>query len=158
MFLGDLSYPPNAEAARWLVQDIWPSIAGATLRIVGAGAAPTGPAVVATGFVADLNEEWRRATCMVAPIRSGGGTRVKVLDAFAAGVPVVATGLAVEGLDVVAGTHYLHAETSDQFVEAVNRLLEDTELRARLSNAARVHVVNRFSWQRCWQPLISLIG
>lgn len=119
LYPGALGYPPNADAARWLVRDWWPVVRGELDdgRLVIAGSDP--PAwlcdlddsrVEVTGMVDDLDPWFRRATLLPVPLRAGGGTRLKVLEALAHRVPVLSTAKGCEGLAVVDGTHLLIAD------------------------------------------------
>ena len=100
-----------------------------------------------TGEVDDVVPYLARATALVLPLRKGGGTRLKVLEAFAAGVPVVSTAKGVEGLDVVPGRHYLAAEDDEQMVAELVRVCEDAGLAGRLARAAGTLVSERYSQQ-----------
>ena len=99
-----------------------------------------------TGTVDDVGPYYERAQVAVVPLRAGGGSRLKILEAFALGRPVVSTTLGAEGLDVVDGEHLLLADTAAAFAEAVIRLLEDPELSARIAGAARALVEERYDW------------
>ena len=85
---------------------------------------------------------------MVLPLRVGGGTRIKIYEAMAMGVPVLSTTIGAEGLDVEHDQNILHAETVDQFAEAAIRLLTDAERGDEIARAAREHVASRYSWTR----------
>jgi glycosyltransferase involved in cell wall biosynthesis len=155
LFIGDLTYPPNREGLTWFVREVLPEL-DASLRIVGGGQVPPGPRVEAVGFVSDLAKEWAGATICVVPLRSGGGTRLKVLEAFAHGVPVVSTEVGVEGVGAVPGVHYLRAETAEEFARVTRVLLSDAAARDRLTAAAR-DLVAAFTWQRATAPLVKLV-
>jgi glycosyltransferase involved in cell wall biosynthesis len=156
LFVGAMHYPPNASAVRWLVQELLPELPGAQLLVVGEGVVPDHPRVRATGYVESLDEVWRGASALVVPLRAGGGTRLKVLEAMAHGVPVLSTALGVEGLGAVPGEHYLEAETVEDFAEAARRLATDVALRARLCAAGR-SLAERYEWSRCVAPLLSMV-
>jgi glycosyltransferase involved in cell wall biosynthesis len=83
----------------------------------------------------------------LAPLRAGSGTRLKILEAFALGVPVVSTGLGHEGLEVTPGEHLLSADDAETFVAAVERLLADADLRRHLARQARRLVEIRYDWE-----------
>ena len=121
LFVGNSTHPPNADAAHWLATRLFPplraSCPGVVLTIVGASPPPelmssAGEDVVVTGEVADVNPYLDAAAVVAAPIRVGGGMRVKVLEALAAGKAVVGTPLAVEGLEVTPGDQLEIAGTS----------------------------------------------
>lgn len=155
LFLGDLAYAPNRDGIEWFVRRVLPGSSVDEVRIVGRGDvdAGTDPRVVVCGFVDDLAAELRRATAMVVPLRAGGGTRLKVLEAFGWGIPVVSTRLGVEGIGAEPGRHYLAAETPEEWVEALARLVADASLRAELAGAARALVDERFTWDLAVRPL-----
>lgn len=157
IFAGTLGWYPNRDAVDFLVTKIWPALletrADRRLILVGrdpsasARAAAADSRVEVTGFVPDVRPYMRSAGIYVCPIRVGGGTRLKVLDALAMAKPLVATAIAVEGLDLVDGQHYLRAETVEEFVAQITRLEQSPDLSASLGAAGRRFVVERFSWQ-----------
>ena len=156
LFVGNFVHPPNVDAADRLVRSIFPLVRRhlphASLHVVGerppvALRAGAGEGVFVTGRVADLAPFLERAAVVAAPIRFGGGMRVKVLEALAAGKAVVASGLAVEGLDVTDGDQLLVAETDEEFAERIARVLEDRELRVRLGERARSWARENLTWE-----------
>lgn len=161
-----MHYPPNAEAIRWFRDEIWPRIgptnAGPAVDIVGTrppddlvrwGTADQRVAV--HGYVANLDELYRRAAVFIVPLRSGSGVRVKVLEAMARGVPVVSTSIGVEGLEVRHGEQLLIADTTQDFARAVGQLLDAPERRSALAEAARACVLERYDWRRCNRPVLA---
>lgn len=146
LFVASFMHPPNCDAAVWLVRDILPSIrsrvASASLELVGSHVpdeirALAGPGVAVRPDVADVSPYLDAAAVVVAPIRLGGGMRVKVLEALGAGKAIVATPLAVEGLELKHGEQVLIAETATGFADCVVELLIDVEQRRRLAESAR---------------------
>ncbi len=155
LFVGNLMHPPNRDAANWLVERIFPEVVrrvpAARLMLLGEGTGALDgarPLVVGAGRVPDIWPYLDAANVVVAPIRTGGGMRVKVLEALAAGKAVVATPRAVEGLDVAHGRELLIAETATDFADAIARLLLDPELRAGLARAARDWAEANLGWAR----------
>ena len=153
LFVGNFVHPPNADAAERLVREIFPLIRrrvpAAELRIVG----PNPPAdlqgypgVVVTGEVPDVWPYLESASVVVAPLRLGGGMRVKVAEALAAGKAVVATPLAAEGLGTSDGDHLLIAEEVEAIAHAAADLLQDPARRAALAARARSWAVERLAW------------
>ena len=145
LFHGTLRYPPNADAARWLVDGIAPAIRdlvpSARIRLVGLGnpsheSLHHPPATTVVGPVPDIVTELSRADLVVVPVRFGSGTRVKIIEAFAHRIPVVATTLGAEGLGVEDGRHLLVADTARGLASACARLLTEPDLRQRLVDAA----------------------
>ena len=145
LFVGDYAHPPNAAAAEALLGDILPRVrrdlADAALVLVGQHADRLGalstPGATATGQVDDVRPHLERAALVLAPLWTGGGMRVKVLHALAAGKAVVATPRAVAGLGLRDGEEVAVAETPATFATAITRLLRAPEARAAMGAAAR---------------------
>jgi glycosyltransferase involved in cell wall biosynthesis len=144
--VGSFIHPPNVEGARWLAQEVFPSVRRripfASLRLVGAQPSADVLTLKGDGVVIDPDVEdvWPfldAAAVVAAPIRSGGGMRVKVLEALSGGKAVVATPLAVEGLDIQRGEQVVVAETAPEFAAALVDLLENRERRMAIATAAR---------------------
>jgi glycosyltransferase involved in cell wall biosynthesis len=157
LFLGSFVHPPNVEAATRLARAVMPAVRArvpaAVLELVGDAPpaevrALAGDGVVVTGRVPDVRPYLDRAAVVAAPLRLGGGMRVKVLESLAAGKALVATPRALSGLDVVPGTHALVGETDAQLSEAIADLLEDPERRRRVGVAAREWAGEHLAWQR----------
>jgi glycosyltransferase involved in cell wall biosynthesis/O-antigen/teichoic acid export membrane protein len=155
LFVGNFVHPPNVDAADRLVRAIFPLVRerhpGSSLRIVGDNPPrrlreAAGDGVMVTGRVPDLIPYVERAAVVAAPIRLGGGMRVKVLEALAAGKAVVASSLAVEGLDVRDHDQLLVAETDEEFADGIARVLADRELRVRLGERARSWARENLTW------------
>ena len=156
VFAGTLSLYANRDAVRYLLSDIWPALAednpARRLAIVGKNPGPEviraarDRRITVPGWVPDVRPYLDAASIYICPIRDGGGTRLKVLDALAMGKSLVATGLAVEGLSMVEEEHYLRAETPLEYVNQVSRLERDVTLRRRLARAGRELVVRRYAW------------
>jgi sugar transferase (PEP-CTERM/EpsH1 system associated) len=155
IFNGRLDYRPNLDAANWLVDEIWPRVLelrpNARLTIVGK-ADPrdlrrlSRPSVIVTGEVPELLPELLAAAVAVAPIRIGGGTRLKVVEGLATGKAIVSTTLGCEGIAVADGIHLLIANGAHEFAAAVARLLADPELAAMLGLHGRSLMEESYSW------------
>src|SRR5262249_13570979 len=89
----------------------------------------------------------------VVPVLAGSGTRVKILEAWAACLPVVSTSLGAEGLDATHGLHLLLADRPAEFAASISELLEAPERRAKLASAGRQFWETRFTWEAAWQNL-----
>jgi glycosyltransferase involved in cell wall biosynthesis len=156
LFFGSFVHFPNVDAARRLKDTIFPLVRArhprTSLYIVGENPpsefeAVEDGAVVVTGRVRDLAPYIDRAAVVAVPLRLGSGMRVKVLEALAAGKPVVASPLAIEGLGVVDGEQLLTAETDDEFAERISRVLDDDGLRAWLGAGARAWAERNLTWE-----------
>jgi polysaccharide biosynthesis protein PslH len=155
LFVGNFVHPPNADAARRLVTSIFPRVRDShpqcVLYVVGDNPPAElledeRPGVVVTGWVADLAPYMERAAIVVAPVREGGGMRVKVVDALAAGKAVVASPRGAEGLDVADGDQLRLAITDEDFVARISELLDDADARERLEERARAWARENLSW------------
>jgi glycosyltransferase involved in cell wall biosynthesis len=155
VFFGLLSTTPNIDGVIHFVHDIWPRIAAvcpeARCKIIG-GRPPAsllalaGPRVELTGFVSDLRPHLGAAAAVVVPLRVGGGTRLKIVEAMAMGKAIVSTTLGAEGIDAFPGRDILIADEPQTFAASVIRLLNDPSLGARLGQSARQLAVERYSW------------
>jgi glycosyltransferase involved in cell wall biosynthesis len=157
LFVGSYIHPPNVDAALRLAGTIFPLLQarcpGVRLQIVGQRPPPevrrlSGPGVEVTGWVPDVTPYLDRAALVVAPLRRGGGMRIKVLEALAAGKALVASRLAVEGLDVTDGEQCILADSDQECVAAIQRLLGDAELRAAVATRARRWALANLRWER----------
>jgi sugar transferase (PEP-CTERM/EpsH1 system associated) len=157
LFTGTMDYRPNVDAARWFVGAVWPLVRvdrpAARFVIAGRDPAPavralaSQPGVEVTGSVPDVTPLFRQAAVYVAPLRVGGGVRLKILEAFAHGAPVVSTRLGAEGIDLAEGRDALLADDAPSFACAVGRLLADQAQRGALAGAGRALVEARYDWK-----------
>lgn len=167
VFNGSLTYSANYDAVQWFLAEVWPRIRAqvpaATLAITGstAGVDLAGLAlddhVRLLGFVADVRIPVAGAAVAIAPIRQGGGTRLKILEAMALGTPVVATTKGAEGLDVAGGEHLLLADDPERFAASVLRLLADPDLVSHLRVNARRLVEQRYDWDAIGRRFAALV-
>jgi glycosyltransferase involved in cell wall biosynthesis len=163
LFMGPLNYRPNADAARWLVDSILPQIRRlrpeVRLKLVGRGAERLrGDGVDAVGYVDDVSPELAGADLMVTPLRMGGGVRFKVLEAMAAGLPVVSTPIGLQGIDAEPGRHALVARTAADFAAAATRLLDDPALALELARSARKLAEQRYDWSVIAPKYLALLS
>jgi glycosyltransferase involved in cell wall biosynthesis len=162
VYFGLLSTVPNIDAVLHFVQEIWPRIAAAhpdtRFKIIGGRPPPSlqalaGPRVELTGFVPDLRPHLAAAAAVVVPLRLGGGTRLKIVEAMAMGKAIVSTGLGAEGIDAVPGRDILLEDDPAAFADAVLRLLAEPSLAARIGRSARKLAVDRYSWSEAARTL-----
>lgn len=166
LFVGAMDYYANTDAVLWFAQQAWPLIRqpGLVFTVVGRSPTPAvraladGQEVEVTGTVPDVRPYYREALVQVVPLRVGGGTRLKIPESMAAGVPVVTTALGAEGLRVRPGEHCLFAETPEQFRDAIRRLVHDAELWQRLSDTARDMARREYDWSVVCAPLREIYG
>ena len=157
LFLGSLDWHPNVDALTYFIEHIFNIIRStrpsARLRVVGRKPSQalerkiSGLAGVDFGGeVGDVRQELDRAAVVVVPLRIGGGSRLKILEALAAGKAVVCTSIGAEGLDVIPGTHLITADDPKEFAVRVLELLESNETRRRLGEEGRMLVEQRYGW------------
>jgi polysaccharide biosynthesis protein PslH len=164
LFCGSMDMHPNQEAMEYFLRRIWPRIVAqcpdVKLCVVGRNPpdwlvqiGKTNPRVQITGFVDDVRPYFQKAAVCICPILSGGGTRLKILDSLAMGVPVVATSFAASGLSLEHDKQLLLADTEEQFVEYTLHLISDLSLRSRLASAGTERVNQVYSWTVVGQAL-----
>ncbi len=164
IYTGSFRYAANHDAMIWFLEAVWPRIQAripeASLTITGDHAGlslPPANNVTLAGFVPDVRPLIASSWVSVAPLRVGGGTRLKILEAMALGTPVVATSKGTEGLEALNGMHLLVADTPEDFAAAVVRLLCEPELRLRLAENAYQLVSNKYDWKGIMPRFLSLV-
>jgi len=167
LFLGTLSYYPNIDAVQFFHTSILPGVRklcpDAHLAVVGKEpetpilSLHDGVGCIVHGQVPDVTPYFNTAALVVAPIRLGSGTRIKVLEALARGKAVVATSTAVEGLDLRPAVDLEIADTADAFTAACARLLNDAQARQKLGIAGRQRVLERYMWDAIGEPIERVI-
>jgi polysaccharide biosynthesis protein PslH len=164
IFTGNFAHAPNAEAATQLLTEIYPALCRqfpqTQLLLVGRNPTPAmlraareDNQITVTGEVDDIRPYLATARVMVTPLLQGSGTRLKILEAFAAGCPVVSTTKGVEGLQVQDGEQYLRAEGSAAIVAAVQRLWGDSVLEMKLIKSAQGLLQSAYSWDVVQQTM-----
>ena len=166
IFFGAHNYFPNADGLRFLFTEIWPLVVAARpaarLRVVGPPppdevAALALPSVRIEGRVDDIGAAVGRAAVAIAPLRIGGGTRLKVVEAMALARPVVATRIGAEGLELVEGRDLLLADAPGDFAAAILKLLANPGEAEALGRRGRKRVEEAYGWDACARPLEQLI-
>lgn len=167
IYSGALTYSANYDAMRYFLAEIYPlikhTLPGVTLRITGStkGVDIDGlrldASVHLTGYVEDIRLPVAQSAVCVVPLRQGGGTRLKILEAMALGTPVVSTTKGAEGLEVVDDEHLLLADTPEAFADAVLRVIGDSGLRERLRHNARLLVEQRYDWETIGAQFVTLV-
>jgi glycosyltransferase involved in cell wall biosynthesis len=156
LFFGAIDYYPNTDAVLFFLRDVLPRLTARypQLRLCVVGRKPPesivaqrGANVEVTGVVEDVRPWIDRADVVIVPLRIGGGTRLKILEAMGMGKAIVSTTLGAEGLDVVPDRDLLVANDAESFVDQVGRLLDDPALGRRIGASARELVVSRYSWK-----------
>lgn len=167
VFTGTMDYHPNVSAVRYFVGEVLPRLwnerPDVRLQIVGARPAPglrrlASDRIEVTGTVESLEPYLDAATVAVAPVQYAGGLQNKIIEAFLAGTPVVASAVAAAGLDVSDGRELLIADSAQDFASALLRLLDDATLRAQIGQAGRRYVEEHHDLGKTTERLIELYG
>ena len=163
LFVGDLAYGPNKDAALYFAAEVFPRVRklvpDAVFRVVGKEPPPDLAAMEGcevTGFVEAVYPELARARVFVCPIRYGSGTRLKLFEAFAAGLPVVSTSLGAEGIDYVDGEHLMIADTPGDQAGAILDLLGDDTLERQIGRSGRGLAIERYDWVELGRELVDI--
>jgi sugar transferase (PEP-CTERM/EpsH1 system associated) len=172
VFVGSMDYHANIDGAVNFARQVWPRVRERlpqlTFTIVGKDPSAEVrelsqlPGIEVTGTVDDVRPFYRDAIAAVVPLNVGGGSRLKILEAMAAGVPVISTTLGAEGLEVRADENILIADANEQLAEAIIKLVEDEARREELIAAGRELVSSRYDWSglgnelfRAYEKLLS---
>ncbi len=169
LFIGTMNWYPNIEAVQFLGEQVWPELKlrlpDIAADIIGANPpepikrfSVEDPRFHVHGFVDDIHPLLDSAMCYVCPIKDGGGTKLKILDALAMGKAIVADPIACEGIDVEDGINVLFAETKEEYLECIDRVFSEPELRMKLEKNARILAVEKYSYERIGRQLSSLFS
>jgi len=165
LFVGSMDYHANSEAVLWFCHEIWPRIAAEfpelDFKIVGRNPPAAvqrlaSDRIAVTGTVEDVRPYYYAAFAVLVPLRVGGGTRLKILEAMAAGVPVISTRLGAEGIAAEDGKQILLADTPADMAAAIRALLTQAGLAASLRDSARTLVETNYDWQVLGEKLADL--
>lgn len=164
VYVGLMEYHANVDAVSYFAREVWPSVRQRRpeLQFVIVGARPTAevvalgklPGITVTGTVDDLRPYYWDALAAVVPLRVGGGTRLKIVEAMAAGVPVISTSIGAEGLPVTNGEELLLANTPSEIADAVAGLRNDSAEWHRLSQNGKRLVMARYNWPVVGEKLL----
>jgi glycosyltransferase involved in cell wall biosynthesis len=167
IYNGSLTYSANYDAIRYFLSEVYPltkqQVPDVSLTITGStsgvdlSSLAIDESVHLSGYVDDIRIPVSQASACIVPIRQGGGTRLKILEAMALGTPVVATSKAAEGLEVTPNQDILIADAPAEFATQVVRLLRDPALTQRLATNARRLVEQRYDWDQIGQRFVDLV-
>ncbi len=157
IFAGAMNWYPNKDSMLFFIDEIWPLLKAKrpTIKMIIVGQSPPGrllalnkqdPDFIVTGYVDDVRSYFKQASIYVCPMRDGGGTRLKILDALSSGIPIVATSMAVEGIKITPGKNVIIANTPDEFANEILSLIDNPNNRKRLSTEGRHLVETLYDW------------
>jgi glycosyltransferase involved in cell wall biosynthesis len=162
-FSGNFGYEPNQSAVRWFRSGIWPDLRerrpGLTWRLIGRNEecirklVARDSRIVLSGSIADAVTEIARARAVVVPVLAGSGTRFKIVEAWAAGVPVISTTIGAEGLPATPDKHLRIADTPAKFLSVIEEVLASTHLQRQLGMSGRQLYEQRLTWTAAWKVL-----
>jgi polysaccharide biosynthesis protein PslH len=159
-FMGGMHWPPNAEGIAWFSDQVWPAVRArcpdAVLTVIGRqppylGANPDAENIETPGFVPDPDRYLSETAVFIVPLHSGGGMRVKILDAWCSSLPVVSTGIGAEVLCVQSSGNIILADEPREFADAVIELLHNQELARRLSENGRATIQTKYDWRQVYR-------
>lgn len=166
VFVGSMDYRPNIDAAIYFAREVWPLVRRRfpAWRFVIVGSDPARsvralaaqPGIEVTGSVEDVRAYYGKALAAVVPLRMGGGTRLKILEAMAAGTPVVSTALGAEGIDFTPDRDIILADKPADWLDALNALAGSAERWRELSCAGRDLVSSRYDWDAIGEELFDI--
>jgi glycosyltransferase involved in cell wall biosynthesis len=159
LIFGDWNWKPNSQGLKWFLNKVWPTVKKdfhkTTLTIVGKGLSEEIVQIINEcnggkylGFVDDLDALKQRATMCCAPLFSGSGVKIKVLESLAAGLPLVTTDLGAEGIEIEHDVHYLNANTPAEFIYQISRLIESSQLRKKLSSTGKQFILREYELEK----------
>jgi glycosyltransferase involved in cell wall biosynthesis len=158
--LGVMFWPPNAEGVAWFAREIWPQVRQkfpeACLTVVGKNPPESLTALnglnhtEVTGFVPDLERILAETAVFIVPLRAGGGMRVKILDTWCWGLPIVSTSIGAEGINIRKGENILIADEAPAFGRAIERVLGEPDLASQLRTNGRQWVEQEYDWRRVY--------
>jgi glycosyltransferase involved in cell wall biosynthesis len=165
-FIAGMHWPPNADGISWFASSVWPKVAAAApsavLTVIGkrpprsVAALGRSSNVETLGYVRDLHERLSETAVFIVPLRSGAGMRVKILDAWCWGIPVVSTTVGAEGLASAHGENILIADDEQSFADAVLQVLGSHRVASRLAEGGRSTAETSYDWRsvyRAWDQI-----
>jgi polysaccharide biosynthesis protein PslH len=160
-FVGGLHWPPNLEGVSWFVDKVWPKVSqaepSAVLTLIGKGAPgkifqeKCGSRIEVTGYVTHLVKYLCETAVFIVPLRSGAGMRVKILDAWCWGLPVVSTSMGAEGIATSPGDNLLIADDEEAFADCLLRVMQNGQLARQLSDNGRSTVSMLYDWRKVYK-------
>lgn len=163
VFIGNMSYPPNISAVKYIATEILPHLPESRLLISGAdpakelvGLANSNPQLTLTGWVEDIRESYARGAIFLAPMTIGTGQQNKILEAMAIGIPVITTSLCNNAIHADHSKHLFVANSPDEFISIINEINTDPVLREKVIREAKDFIQQNYSWSKTTSQLEAL--
>ena len=158
LFIGGMHWPPNADGVTWFAKEVLPRVIAQHPQagFVAVGKQPPeaikaiGQQLIAPGYVENTERYWANARVFVVPLRAGGGMRVKILDAWSQGIPIVSTTIGAEGIICTSGKDIIIADSAEDFARAVLNIMVDDNLAQSLSHCGRQTLEDCYDWQKIY--------
>lgn len=165
IFWGAMNRPENEECALWFIDKVMPLLEDTEVRFVVAGSGPSerlkkreSDRVKIAGFVQNVSEYFASGLCLAAPLQMGAGIKIKILEAFSAGIPVLTNDIGIEGIPAQNEKEYLHCETPQEYAEAIRRLLADDKFGKELSRNEKQFMQTQFDYHRKVKEMAEIIS
>lgn len=167
VFLGDMSTPPNNDAVKYFVENIYPEVLKEqSVKFYVVGRNPSAyistlkddSNIVVTGSVDDVRKYLTKGSIFVTPMISGTGIKNKILEAMSMELPVISTSCGISGINGENHVHFLLADTPDEFKDNILKLIHDEKLREKIGSEARIFVENNYSWKTSMTKLDDIIS
>lgn len=165
IFYGAMNRSENEESVLWFIENVMPLLTDTEVRFVVVGSGPSerlkkreSEKVKIVGFVQNVAEYFSDGLCLAAPLQMGAGIKIKILEAFSAGIPVLTNDIGIEGIPARDGKEYLHCETPQEYAAAVRRLLADDQFGKELSQNEKLFMQTQFDYHRKVKEMSEIIG
>lgn len=168
LVISNWKWKPNFDGLKWFMEKVWPEIHSRNpdlqFDIIGAGldSAFQGKYSLGNinyrGFVEDLEPFKQSSTIFLAPLLSGSGMKLKIIEGLASGLPIITTKFGAEGIEIESGTHFIEANTASEFEKAIFRLLENESLRESISNNAVQVIKQKYTWKAIAEDLVQFLS
>lgn len=167
VFLGDMSTPPNNDAVKYFVENIYPEVLKEqSVKFYVVGRNPSAyistlkddSNIIVTGSVDDVRKYLTKGSIFVTPMISGTGIKNKILEAMSMELPVISTSCGISGINGENQVHFLLADTPDEFKDNILKLIHDEKLREKIGSEARIFVENNYSWKTSMTKLDDIIS
>lgn len=164
IFWGFMKRTENEQSALWFIEKVMPLLKDTGVRFIVVGSGPSArlkrrqnKRIKIAGFVKDVSEYFAGGLCLAAPLQMGAGIKIKILEAFSAGIPVLTNSIGIEGIPARNGKEYLHCETPEEYAAEIHRLLADREAADELSRNARRFMQKNFDYYKKADELADII-
>lgn len=153
LFYGAMSRKENYLSAIWFIQNVFSKLKDKTVRFIIVGSRPheslekfRSDRIIITGFVKDVSVYFEKCMCMAVPLLYGAGIKIKVLEGFSAGIPILTNAIGIEGIGGVAGKEYYHCEKPDDYIKVIEQIIDDTQNANQIGENGRKFVREKFDY------------